>query len=141
MHEFSICQALLQQLEELVARHGAQGVRRVTVQVGPLSGVEPDLLSVAFAVARLRSCAESAELVLESLPLRIRCLDCAEQAEAAQDRLCCPACGSPRTQLVSGDELLLRQVELSIAPESSDAPELFKSTEEASACVSAVGVQ
>lgn len=115
MHEFAICQALLQQLEELVARHGARSVQRLMVQVGPLSGVEPALLSAAFEVARCGGCAQNAELVLESLPLRVRCTVCGTEAQATHDRLSCRACGSSRTQLLSGDELLLRHVEMSMA--------------------------
>lgn len=112
MHEFSICAALLQQLEELTVRHRAASVRRVTVQVGALSGVEPSLLRAAFAVARRGSCAQEAELTLETLPLRIRCGACAVEAEATPDYLACRVCGSIRTELVSGDALLLRTVEL-----------------------------
>ena len=123
MHEFSICQALLQQLDELALRHGASGVERVTVQIGPLSGVEPQLLSAAFAVARRGSCAQDAELLLESLPLRIRCAACGIEAEATLERLCCAECGSSRTEVTSGTELLLRRVELTV-PETSAAREL-----------------
>lgn len=121
MHEFAICQALLQQLEELVARHGASGVRRLTVQVGPLSGVEPGLLASAFAVARRGGCARRAQLLIESLPLRVRCTSCQSEGQAAHDRLSCGVCGSPRTQLLSGDELLLRRVELSMTSKSKES--------------------
>lgn len=121
MHEFSICQALLEQLEELVARHRAVSVARLTVQVGPLSGVEPSLLSAAFAVARRGSCARDAELILETLPLRIRCRACALEADATPDHLACVACGSARTELVSGDALLLRRVELTTPSEQAPA--------------------
>jgi len=114
MHELAICQALLRQLEELVTRHGASGVRSVTVQIGVLSGVEPSLLATAFCVARAGGCARRAELIVEALPARIRCRACGAEAPAAPERLCCSMCGAGDTQLLSGDELLLRQVELSV---------------------------
>lgn len=122
MHEFSICQALLQQLEELVVRHRALAVTCLTVQIGPLSGVEPSLLDAAFAVARRGSCAQDAELIFESLPLRIRCSDCGREADAVPDKLACGACGSIRTELVSGDTLLLRRVELLTETAEASAP-------------------
>lgn len=122
MHEFSICRALLQQLEELVSRHGASSVQRVIVQLGPLSGVEPQLLSAAFVVARRDGCAQDAELVVELLPVRIRCMTCAVEAEATLDQLACAACGSSRTELTSGDELRLRCVELT-TPQAPAAAE------------------
>jgi hydrogenase nickel incorporation protein HypA/HybF len=122
MHEFSICKALLQQLEELAALHAARSVSHVTLQVGPLSGVEPGLLESAFAVARSGSCAADAGLTIECSPLCIRCSDCQTQAEAPPDQLCCPACGGRRTQLISGAELLLRRVEFLTVTQEESAP-------------------
>jgi hydrogenase nickel incorporation protein HypA/HybF len=112
MHELSICQALLTQVETLAAQHQAQQVTRIVVRVGPLGGVEPDLLAHAFTVARAGTVAAEAELVLETLPVRIRCQQCGVESEVEANHLCCRACGDWHTQLLSGDELLLAQVEL-----------------------------
>ena len=54
MHELSICSALLDQVSDLAGRRGASAVQRITIEVGPLSGVEPalqDAETLAFAVA------------------------------------------------------------------------------------------
>jgi hydrogenase nickel incorporation protein HypA/HybF len=114
MHELAVCQALLQELEALVVRHGAIRVQRLTVQVGALSGVEPQLLATAFEVARRGSCAEDAELTVESPQVRVRCRGCGTEADCMPTRLVCPRCGGARTELISGAELLLRHVELSL---------------------------
>lgn len=111
MHELAICQALLQQVEGLARQHDASAVGRISVQIGPLSGVEPRLLREAFTVARAGSYAETAELVLEVLPVRVRCAACDAESDVTPNRLLCRACGSPRTRLIGGDELLLRRVE------------------------------
>ena len=42
----------------------------------------------------------------------VECLTCGEQTDASVNRLVCAACGDYRTQLVSGDELLLKSIEL-----------------------------
>jgi hydrogenase nickel incorporation protein HypA/HybF len=112
MHELSICQALLTQVEALAVQHQAQRVCLIVVQVGPLGGVEPDLLSHAFTIARAGTVAADAELVLETLPVRIRCQQCGAESEVEANHLCCNACGDWHTQLLSGDELLLARVEL-----------------------------
>ncbi len=112
MHELSVCQALLSQVSNIAAEHGARQVTRIRLQIGPLAGVEPALLQQAFSIARCGGCAAQAELDIESMPIAIRCRDCATEAQAQPSRLCCPACGSIRTILLSGDEMLLRQVEL-----------------------------
>jgi len=62
--------------------------------------------------------AESAELHIETVPLRVQCLDCGSLGEATPSQLCCAACSSPRTTLISGDELLITSVELQPMPAS-----------------------
>lgn len=48
MHEFSIVQALLDQIEHLAHEHSAQKVTRVEVAIGRFSGVEIELFQRAF---------------------------------------------------------------------------------------------
>ena len=111
MHELSICRQLLKQLSEVAAQHPAAAIDTVYVQVGPLSGVEPDLLQSAFPVARKNTVAASAELVVRQTPIRIKCRSCSEESDATLNNLVCPACGDWHTQLLSGDELMLERVE------------------------------
>jgi hydrogenase nickel incorporation protein HypA/HybF len=112
MHELSVCQGLLHQVEAIAERERAASVDLIRLRIGPLSGVVPELLQQAFTIARAGSVAEDAELVVEELPVRIRCTRCGAQSEASPNRLLCAACGDFRTQLLSGDELLLASVEL-----------------------------
>jgi hydrogenase nickel incorporation protein HypA/HybF len=120
LHELSVCQALLTQISEIAANRGADAVERVVIEVGPLSGVEPTLLARAFTALCGGSCAAGAVLSIESPAVTIRCLACGAQSQAAPNRLLCAECGGYRTQIVTGDELRLRRVELRVPqPESS----------------------
>lgn len=112
MHELSVCQALVRQLEEIAQREGAARITKVTVRIGPLSGVEPQLLRQAYPIASAGSAAARAELVLETLPIRVLCDSCRAESDATANRLVCGACGDYHTRMLSGDELLLAQVEL-----------------------------
>lgn len=103
---------MLDQVEAIAAEHAALGVSSITIRIGPLSGVEPDLLRHAFPIARAGTIAAAARLVIECLPIRVRCEQCGAETDAAPNRLLCGACGDWHTQLVSGDELLLASVEL-----------------------------
>jgi hydrogenase nickel incorporation protein HypA/HybF len=111
MHELAVCQALLTEVERAAGQAGAAAVRRVLVRIGALSGVEPQLLARAFEVARAGGIAAAAELSLEVTPVRVRCRDCGAEHEVPPNRLLCPACGSWRTALRAGDELVLQRVE------------------------------
>jgi len=114
MHELSICQALLDQVEAIAREHGATRVERVLLKVGPLSGVEPALLRNAYPLAAAGTVAEHSELVIEPTPVRVRCTDCGAESNTAPNRLLCDRCGGWKTRLISGDELLLANLELTI---------------------------
>jgi hydrogenase nickel incorporation protein HypA/HybF len=122
MHELSVCQAMLAQVEEIAAREGADSVATIVIRIGPLSGVVPDLLQQAFTIARAGTLAAEAELVTEVQPIRIRCLACDAETDAEANRLLCGACGGYRTQVISGDELLLASVELDVADKMAETP-------------------
>ena len=112
MHELAVCQALMEQVETIAMERQAHSVTGVTVGIGPLSGVEPQLLANAYTVASAGSIAEASELTIEQLPVKVRCNSCEMESEAKPNKLTCAHCGEWRTTLVSGDELMLLSVEL-----------------------------
>ena len=111
MHELSICQALLTQVENLAQENDAVSVAAIHLQVGPLSGVEIPLLENAWPLASTGSIAATAELLIECSPIRVRCESCGAESDASMNRLLCGVCGDYHTKLISGDELLLAQIE------------------------------
>jgi len=120
VHELSIVQALLRQIEAVATAHSAAAVRRATVQIGPLSGVDPGLLASAFEAARGSGLTATTELVFESLAVKVHCRECGEDSIVAANRLLCGRCGGYQTTLLAGDELLLRRVELMPHKSSDD---------------------
>lgn len=112
MHELSICMALMEQVERIAREHNAGRVERIVLKVGPLSGVEAPLLERAWPLAATDTRAEDAELVIETSAVTVRCTQCEAVSEVAPNRLLCGTCGDFRTRLVSGDEMLLTNMEL-----------------------------
>jgi hydrogenase nickel incorporation protein HypA/HybF len=112
MHELSVCQALVEQLESIAREQGAARIEQVVLRVGPLSGIEAPLLERAYPLAAAGTVADSAVLVIEPAAVKVRCTQCGEETEALPNRLLCGACGDFRTNLISGDEMILASVEL-----------------------------
>ncbi len=112
MHELSICLSLLSQIEQIARDQDAIGIDRITVKIGPLSGIEPSLLQSAYPLAAAGTLAENAELVIDDAEVTIRCNACGTQSTVVANRLLCPLCGDFRTSLTSGDEMILQRVEL-----------------------------
>lgn len=116
MHELAVAQALVEQVDAVIRKHGASQVSRIRVRIGPLAGVVPELLASAFPLAAADSRMQHAELDLVAAPITVRCQSCGAETEAAMNRLVCGACGDWHTQVISGDELLLESVELETTP-------------------------
>lgn len=118
MHELSVTQALLRQVEAIAAQHDSRKVIVITLAIGPLSGVEAPLLVRAFTVARAGTVADEAMLEIETAPVTVWCGACEAETEVAPNALLCGTCGTWRVDLRSGNELLLKRVELAGADES-----------------------
>ena len=113
MHEMSICQGLINQVEQIAQERGASRVDSIVLLIGPLAGVEPILLGRAFEIARLETVASEVELEIETGPVVVECRICGGSGEAQVNRLLCPNCGGWQVNLIQGDELLLLRLELS----------------------------
>lgn len=128
MHELSVCQSLIAEVRRVATDRDAGAVTRIVVRIGPLSGVEPDLLANAYPIAAAGTPAADAELEIEFSGVRIRCLGCGAEADVAPNRLLCPGCGDLRTELVSGDELILESIEFDERPRPREATDAATAT-------------
>ena len=124
MHELAICQSLMDQVENIARERDARSVTLIVIGMGPLSGVEAQLLKNAYPIASAGTVAEQAELVVEQLPIRVRCSQCGTESDASPNKLTCRQCGDWRTELLSGYELMLMSVELEKNAVSDDAAEI-----------------
>jgi hydrogenase nickel incorporation protein HypA/HybF len=112
MHELSVCQSLLREAARVAADHAAAEVTAIVAAIGPLSGVEAPLLARAFTIACAGTIAGRATLEIEEMPVVVSCRTCNVETQVAPNALVCGGCGSWQVQLKSGDELLLKRVEL-----------------------------
>ncbi len=117
MHELSVCQGLMREVERVAIAHRATAGSEVVVAVGPLAGVEAVLLARAFSVALAGTRAAAARLKIETPPITVRCKDCGAETAAKANALLCGGCGAWRVDLLSGDELTLTRVELVVDDE------------------------
>lgn len=112
VHELSVCQALIAEVERIATSHGALKVQLVKLRVGPLSGVETQLLEHAYPFASTGTVADGSTLEIEPALLIVHCEMCGFESEAEPNLLSCGACGSCLTKVVRGEELTLMRVEL-----------------------------
>ncbi len=114
MHELSIAQALIGQLETVATAEQADAVTRAAIVVGGLSGVDPEALRMAFPLAAHETIAEGAELDIEFVPAVLTCKACGQKFHPEFAFMICEQCGSSDVELDGGRELLLKSVELNV---------------------------
>jgi hydrogenase nickel incorporation protein HypA/HybF len=112
MHELAVCQALIEQVERVARQNDARRVISIVITVGPLSGVEPKLIEHAYPLAAAGTIAEHASLMIETVPVRVRCRTCGAETDAAANRLLCGACGDWKVDVTGGEEMILKRVEV-----------------------------
>jgi hydrogenase nickel incorporation protein HypA/HybF len=103
--------ALTRKAEEEARARGATAVTRLRVRIGALAGVEAELLASAFTLCR-EGLMRDAALEIRSVEAVWACPGC-NGAIPAGGVLRCAACGQP-ARLVSGDELMLEQIEMEV---------------------------
>ena len=119
MHELSIALSLVDAAEQSAVAAGAQGVRRVNIRVGALSGVVAEALLFAYDVAAEGTLLEGSELVIEEVPVTVYCAGCdAETAVPAPMHLRCPRCDAPTGDIRAGRELEITTLEVEVEDQS-----------------------
>ncbi len=113
MHEYSLVQALVERVEEEAARRKAVAVHRLTVRVGELSGVDPELLQTAYDTFREGTICAHAPLVLERVAASWSCPRCGARIPRGAV-LRCEACAVPARLDDGGDALTLNGIELEV---------------------------
>jgi hydrogenase nickel incorporation protein HypA/HybF len=113
MHELSIAQALVEQVQKIARESGADKINRITLRIGKLAGVDPDALSFAFPLAAEGTCLQNTPLEFISVEPDLRCRACGKSNEA-EFVSACVHCGSQDLELKHGRELLIESVELEV---------------------------
>ncbi len=112
MHEMSLTESIVEIAVEAAEREGASRVRRVFVDVGLLSHVEPEALLFCFAAVSAGTIAEGATLEIQPVPGAGWCIDCGKTVPLAERFGPCPACGGHHVQMTAGDEMRVREMEV-----------------------------
>lgn len=113
MHEVSIVEALIEQVEKEVERSGHGGrVTRLELVIGRLSGVNADSIRFAFEMLSPGTMLEAADVQIDEPKAVCCCRGCGARTEIDELAACCPACGSGEIAVEGGQELLLQTIDL-----------------------------
>lgn len=109
MHEFELCESIMETVER---RAAGRRVARVRVRVGVLHRVVGPALDQAFEFVAAGTVAEAAALDLVVVPVQVMCEACGHPSQSDDAVAVCPACGSTQLTMTAGDELILESLEI-----------------------------
>lgn len=135
MHELSIATSIFEAVLEVAAKHSAKRVVEVNLEIGELTLLNPDQLSMAFDLLSKGTVAEGSKLNIEVVKARAKCTKCGFEWELkissmspsmshmlaltcpacdfkVYARSTCPNCGSEDYDIVRGKELVIKSIKI-----------------------------
>lgn len=112
MHEMSLCESILQIIEESARAQGFRRVKTVWLEIGELSGVEVEAMRFGFDAVTQGSMAEGARLEIVETPGVAWCMQCQKPVSAHRRFDPCPECGGFQLQVTGGDQMQIKELEV-----------------------------
>ncbi|GFO53639.1 putative hydrogenase nickel incorporation protein HypA [Geomonas sp. Red276] len=109
MHEMSITQSIVEICEE---NAGGRRVLAVCLEIGELSNIVPESVEFCFEACTKGTLLDGAKLEIDRIPGRARCHQCDADFPVAAYYDPCPSCGGYQVEVVSGEELRVKELEV-----------------------------
>ena len=115
MHELGIMTGVLDAARTASRDAGATKLLKVSISVGEMTEAIEDALVFAFeALTEGDLFTEGAELEINMIRPRSRCLECGEEFEHDRFHMFCPKCDSFATELLAGREMQIDSIEVDL---------------------------
>lgn len=115
MHELPVIKQILDLVLKHAEKHQVKKVVAVHLQVGELTDLEDQWMQQYFDYLSKETLAAGAKLVVERLPVVMKCEDCGMNytADIRKDGpILCPTCNSEKKKLVSGRGYFIKNMEV-----------------------------
>lgn len=112
MDGMTVTREMLKHLIDKAQSEGAKRIVRIVLEVGEMSGLDLREFRNHFDLLSRETLAEGAVLSITEIPLKVRCLSCSNEFLAGGFKMSCPDCGSIASELISGNELRVKEMEV-----------------------------
>lgn len=114
MHELGVVFHIMDTLEEVARENNVTRISRVTVEIGEVSTVIPAYLTDCWSWAiQKKPLLADCRMDVEILPAVTWCEGCQSEYPTVPQGRICPNCGSEKTYLLRGNEMNIKEVEVS----------------------------
>ena len=122
MHELGIMTGVMDAVTKSAHDAGADKVLKVTLSVGEMTECIQDALEFAFeALTEDDPFVRDAELTINMIKPKSRCLECGAEFEHDRFHMFCPECDSFATELLAGRKLQIDSIEVDIPDDEEES--------------------
>ncbi|HXU93174.1 MAG TPA: hydrogenase maturation nickel metallochaperone HypA [Gallionella sp.] len=112
MNEMLLAEGVVDLVDHRARREGCQRVKTVRLEIGKLSGVEPEAIRFCFDEVASGTLAEGAALDIVEQDGQAWCFDCGQLVPLAARGDPCPECGGFRLRMDEGVAMRVRELEI-----------------------------
>ena len=109
MHELTLTQNLL---ELALKQAGPAQIKHINLLIGELSDEQEDSIRFYWDALAKDTPAEGVQLHFQRVEAEMKCLACETVFHPDDEDFLCPACGSHRLKLLSGDDVRLESIDV-----------------------------
>jgi hydrogenase nickel incorporation protein HypA/HybF len=113
MHEFGLCEGVLDTVRTRAAGRPVSGIR---VRCGVKHAVDAESMTQAFGFVASGTEADGAAVEVVTVPATVHCHGCGATSETTDLLTVCPRCASDDVDLSGGDELVLESISYADPP-------------------------
>ena len=120
MHELAVTESILNTAEKYARQSGASRVTDLYLIIGRLSSIVDDSVQFYWDMISQGTLCQGSRLHFQRVPASLNCLNCGNEYILEAELSPCPACGSIKVKVTSGDQFYLDSIEIM---KNEDAPE------------------
>jgi len=126
MHELSMAEAIVETVLDVAKKNDAQEIVEVTIEVGELTMLNPEQVRFLLGVLVEDTLLEDAEIIIEEVPVEIKCRNCEFTGLANTDGsdhylaiVLCPKCDERNVEILKGRECNVKTIKIEKSDEDA----------------------
>ncbi|WP_287373056.1 hydrogenase maturation nickel metallochaperone HypA [Prosthecochloris sp.] len=112
MHEMSIALSIIDAVVAKAEQEQSRKVSEIELEVGRVSGIQPESLKFCFSAAAKNTIVDGADLAIREIEPVGKCQECGKSFPVSDVYAKCEVCGSLNVRIISGRELLIKSITL-----------------------------
>jgi hydrogenase nickel incorporation protein HypA/HybF len=112
MHELSVTESILEIAQRYARQNEAKRVTELYIVIGRLASIVDDSVQFYWEILSQDTLCAGSRLHFERIPAQMVCLNCENAYTLDGELTPCPACGSAKVQVSSGEQFYLDSIEI-----------------------------